>query len=278
MGNSGVLTVLLPPVVGIAFGLKNDRARFGGPVEKPGLQIDWPLDITTRRCYATLSSEGWYRICKTADISGTIIDFYIGRPYGSSPAEAHRISFYVVGGGKSAFLNETSDSNTLLVDKIRCTYGGGFMYFDIYYTASSSNQVLVYFDVYGKGQENQSTVAEQLQDVAPSPSGETVLTEHTFDANMATTITAGIQAGGTVSIPNATKYKSLELIVNTSSSNPAQTRGAVVMVPMNGAIYLPVAAGTTVSYMRVDLSSANVLSFLSSGISGLYIIAINAFL
>ena len=250
----------------------------GDGITTTNATVNGVLDVTTRRCYRTLSSERWYRVCKTADISGTIIDFSIGRPYGSSPAEAHRISFYVVGGGKSAFLNETSDSNTLLVDKIRCTYGGGFMYFDIHYTASSSNQVLVYFDVYGKGQENQSTVAEQLQSVADSPSGETVLTEYTFDSNMTTTITAGIQEGGTVSIPNAAKYKSLELIVNTSSSNPAQTRGAVVMIPMNGAIYLPVAAGTTVSYIRVELSSANVLSFLSSGISGLYIIAINAFL
>jgi hypothetical protein len=198
VGNSGVLTFLLPPVVGIAFGLKNDRARFGGPVEKAGLQIDWPteinntLDITPRRCYATLSSAGWYRVCKTADISGTIIDFSIGRPYGSSTAEAHRISFYVVGGGKSAFLNETSDSNTLLVDKIRCINGGGFIYFDIHYTESSSNQVLVYFDVYGKGQENQTTVAEQLQSVADSPSGETVLTEYTFATNRRALLTTNI--------------------------------------------------------------------------------------
>ena len=183
LNNKATYTVVVPPVVGIAFGLKNDRARFGGPVEKPGLQIDWQLDITTRRCYATLSSAGWYRVCKTADISGTIIDFSIGRPYGSSPAEAHRISFYVVGGGKSAFLDETSDSNTLLVDKIRCINGGGLMYFDIHYTESSSNQVLVYFDVSGKGQENQSTVAEQLQAVADSPSDETVLTEYTFATN-----------------------------------------------------------------------------------------------
>ena len=284
LGNQTIFTTTLPSASGLWYGRGNDRLGLGDVPEGPGFWSAWDahfkgvVDITPRRCYATLSSAGWYRVCKTADISGTIIDFSIGRPYGSSPAEAHRISFYVVGGGKSAFLNETSDSNTLLVDKIRCTYGGGFMYFDIHYTASSSNQVLVYFDVSGKGQENQSTVAEQLQSVADSPSGETVLTEYTFGATMTTTITAGIQAGGSVSIPNATKYKSLELIVNTSSSNPAQTRGAVVIIPMTGAIYLPVAAGTTVSYIRVELSSANVLSFLSSGISGLYIIAINAFL
>jgi len=163
-------------------GEKGDKGDTGNVSSAGDMTVNGVLDITPRRCYASLSSAGWYRVCKTADISGTIIDFSIGRPYGSSPSEAHRISFFVVGGGKSAFINETSDSNTLLVDKIRCTYGGGFMYFDIHYTESSSNQVLVYFDVYGKGQENKSTVSEQLQAVADSPSGETILTEHTFIA------------------------------------------------------------------------------------------------
>lgn len=141
------------------------------------------LDVVDRRCYATLSSAGWYRVCKTADVSGTIIDFSICRPYGSAPAEAHRISFYVVGGGKSAFLNETSDTNTLFVDKIRCTYGGGFIYFDVHYNSSASNEVLVYFDVYGKGQANGTSVSMGLTSVAASPSGETVLTEFSFAAN-----------------------------------------------------------------------------------------------
>lgn len=145
--------------------------------------INGVLDVTPRRCYATLSRAGWYRVCKTADVSGTIIDFSIGRPYGSALAEAHRISLYVVGGGKSAFLNETSDTNTLFVDKIRCTYGGGFMYFDVHYNSSASNEVLVYFDVYGKGQANGTSVSMGLTSVAPSPSGETVLTEYTFAAD-----------------------------------------------------------------------------------------------
>lgn len=147
------------------------------------------VDVVPRRCYTTLSSSGWYRVCKTADVSGTIIDFSIGRPYGSTPAEAHRISFYVVGGGKSAFLNETSDTNTLFVDKIRCTYGGGFMYFDVHYNSSASNEVLVYFDVYGKGQANGTSVSMGLTTVADSPSGETVLTEYTFVANTGGKIT-----------------------------------------------------------------------------------------
>ena len=41
LGNSATYTIIVPPVVGISFGLKNDRARFGGPCEQAGLQIDW---------------------------------------------------------------------------------------------------------------------------------------------------------------------------------------------------------------------------------------------
>ena len=180
LGNSGTYTVLVPPIVGFAVGLNNDRARFGGPVEKAGLQIDWDVDITQRRCYTTLSSAGWYRVLKTADVSGTIIDLYIGRPYGADAAETHKISIHIVGGGKTAFIGETSDTNVLCVDKIRLTYGGGFSYVDIHYNTSSSNEVLVYFNVYGKGQANGTSVSMNLTSVDASPSGETVLKEYTF--------------------------------------------------------------------------------------------------
>lgn len=45
IGNTATYTIIVPPVVGISFGLKNDRARFGGPVEKAGLQVDWNADF-----------------------------------------------------------------------------------------------------------------------------------------------------------------------------------------------------------------------------------------
>ena len=192
LGNSGTHTVLVPPIVGFAVGLNNDRARFGGPVEKAGLQIDWDVDITQRRCYTTLSSAGWYRALKTADVSGTIIDLYIGRPYGADAAETHKISIHIVGGGKTAFIGETSDTNVLCVDKIRFTYGGGFAYVDIHYNTSSSNEVLVYFNVYGKGQANGTSVSMNLTSVDASPSGETVLKEYTFAANRRELLTTDI--------------------------------------------------------------------------------------
>ena len=45
LGNTYTLEVIVPPVVGFSLGLENDRARFGGPVEKAGLQVDWDADF-----------------------------------------------------------------------------------------------------------------------------------------------------------------------------------------------------------------------------------------
>lgn len=188
LGSTTTKMVTLPGASGLWYDRSNNALGLGAPPSRTNLfSCDWDaefygtVDVTNRRCSATLSSAGWYRVMQTKDVSGTIIDFRIGRPYGANPAEAHKISFYIVGGGKSAFLDETSDTNTLCVDKIRATYGGGLMYFDVHYNASSANEVLVYFDVYGKGQANGTSIAMGLASVADAPSGETVLT--TFDFN-----------------------------------------------------------------------------------------------
>lgn len=174
------------------YGATNAFASMYASADTKNWTVGGVLDVVQRRCYATLSSAGWYRVMQTGDVAGTIIDFRIGRPYDANPAEAHKISFYTVGGGKSAFLDETSDTNTLCVDKIRATYGGGFMYFDVHYNTSSANEVLVYFDVYGKGQANGTSIAMGLASVADAPAGETVLTTHNFSANASPVQTANV--------------------------------------------------------------------------------------
>ena len=166
-------------------------------------------DVVDRRCYDTLSSAGWYRVLKTADVSGTIIDLYIGRPYGADAAETHKISIHIVGGGKTAFIGETSDTNVLCVDKIRLTYGGGFAYVDIHYNTSSSNEVLVYFNVYGKGQANETTVSYSLAGVGPSPSGETVLTTYNFasyNSPVGVTNSSNLLTSGTIASSGSMSY------------------------------------------------------------------------
>lgn len=202
VGNSGVLTALLPPVVGIAFGLKNDRARFGGPVEKAGLQVDWDaefngvVDITPRRCYATLSSAGWYRVCaiscnsyaEAIGAAGGILRFAITDSYASYPNDAHTIDL-LLAHNKVTFVNEASAANGYLeIDKIRYTFTGTSPYngyVDIHFLGrGGATYVGISFDYTGIALIRQArVVAQNLQSVGPSPSGETVLTEYTFAAD-----------------------------------------------------------------------------------------------
>jgi hypothetical protein len=45
LGNTFAIETIVQSVVGFALGLKNDRARFGGPVKRAGLEIDWDVLI-----------------------------------------------------------------------------------------------------------------------------------------------------------------------------------------------------------------------------------------
>jgi hypothetical protein len=184
LGNTFAIEIIVQSVVGFALGLKNDRARFGGPVEKAGLQVDWPaefndaVDITNRRCSATLSSSGWYRVLKSANVSGSIIHVSVCV---AEVAEVHEIDF-CVSGTLTKFTNEASVGNQSFVDKIRFTTADTLLYIDVHYNSSSSKTVNINFEAFGYAQLS-NTTAESLQSVADAPSGETVLTTYGFFAN-----------------------------------------------------------------------------------------------
>lgn len=202
LGNSASYVTVVPPVAGIAFGLKNDRARFGGPVEKAGLQVDWDaefngvVDVTPRRCYAILSNEGWYRVCAISFNSydeaigalGGILRFAIADTYASYPNDAHTIDL-LLAHNKVTFVAEQSAANGYLeIDKIRYAFTGTSPYYgyvDIHFLGrGGTTYVGISFEYTVVGLDRQArAVAQNLQSVAPSPSGETVLTEYTFAAN-----------------------------------------------------------------------------------------------
>lgn len=186
------------------YGATNAFVSSFAAVDDKNLTVAGTLDVVQRRCYATLSSVGWYRVV-TFDVrhTGSVIEFYIGRPAPSgTPAENHKISFFMNGGGLSSFVDETSRASTVLIDKIRLNYVGYTGYIDIHYTSSSTNDVFVYFNVYGKLQQAGTTVSMGLVSVADSPSGENQGLLYTFAAN-----TSGTSA------PTAGTYAS----VNTGS-------------------------------------------------------------
>lgn len=191
--NAAVLTINVPPITGFHLGFKNDRARFGGVCEKAGLQIDWPteinntLDITPRRCYATLSSAGWYRVMKISGNRGawsSAVDFCVTRAFNNTNNEVHSVKMLRTYTEAPSFVNEASKTNALNVAAIRYTVdSNGIGYVDIRYDANSANTVIVDFIVHTAPAQQGTFTAEQLQAVADSPSGETVLTEYTFAAN-----------------------------------------------------------------------------------------------
>ena len=188
LGNSGTYTALVPPIVGFAVGLNNDRARFGGPVEKAGLQIDWPVDVTPRRCFATLSSANkWFRAIKIegqnfADGgSGFELDIVIAREYWQSANEIHSIKFQAVS-SNFRFIGEHSTTKNLYIDEIRFVRESNDVgYIDIHYNTSSQNGVYVGFTAHNYWQE--SFTASDLSETATSPVVGSVVTEYVFTSN-----------------------------------------------------------------------------------------------
>lgn len=142
------------------------------------VSINGALDLTQRRCAATLSSTGWYRVLKSANVSGSIIHVSVCV---AEVAEVHEIDF-CVSGTLTKFTNEASVGNQSFVDKIRFTTADTFLYIDVHYNSSSAKTVNVNFDVVGYAQLG-NTTAESLQSVADAPTGETVLTEYVFASN-----------------------------------------------------------------------------------------------
>ena len=172
---------------GISANEINDKiSQITGPITIQASEITLSggvPDVVNRRCYATLSSAGWYRVLKTADVSGTIIDLYIGRPYGADAAETHKISL-VENYNNISFANEISASNSMIVDKIRYMQSGSNAYVDIHYNVSTSNLVSVDFNVHTLASlQDDFDVSVALSKVADSPSGETELAKYNFAAN-----------------------------------------------------------------------------------------------
>lgn len=158
------------------------------------LTVDGVLDVTPRRCEATLSSAGWYRVLKYATNDANrpkgnpsfAIDITITKSSTGSGSETHKITLLARWDTTSnglSFVDESSSSYSMVVDKIRYNLNGGNGYVDIHFTANAENVIYVDFNVHCDPALQSAFTAESLQSVAASPSGETVLTEYTFAAN-----------------------------------------------------------------------------------------------
>lgn len=187
---SSTFTTTLPGAAGIWYAQTNDRLGLGSPPEYANtIRSDWVPDIVPRRCSATLSSPGWYRVLRyTAGTATNVtggVTFSVDFTLFEQARECHKVTLNGIYDGGFGFGNEYSVSNVSFITKIRYTYDSNYVgYVDIYYDHSSSRPVTCYFDVHIRANSYHARfVAESLQSVAASPSGETVLTEYSFAAN-----------------------------------------------------------------------------------------------
>lgn len=221
IGNTYSLEVTVPSVVGYAFGLKNDRVRFGGPVRRPGFECDFPaqfdstVDVIQRRCSATLSSAGWYRVflysstnddelagSKSANIRITITrEGIVGNSFRN---EVHFIDFSLAY-GSYIFSNETSVTQSFAIDKIRYGYDltNHFGFIDVHCKRNDSNPITVSFNVATDLETQGEMASVEPYSVADAPSGETVVTTYTFNKNNGNPLVFKSQYYASVSLYNA---------------------------------------------------------------------------
>lgn len=155
-------------------------------LDKTGGTVTGLLDILPRRCYASLSSSGWYRVLTVADHGRAnrswMADINITREFRNENNEVHSIKLMAVFDSFS-FADEHSKTNSLGVDKIRYTNNGNTGYVDIHYSLSNENIVAIDFNIHVRPDTQPAFTANTLGRVADSPSGETVLSEYRFARN-----------------------------------------------------------------------------------------------
>ena len=192
LGSTTTIKTTLPGASGLWYDRENNALGLGAPPSRANLfSSDWDaefhgtVDVTPRRCSANLSSSGWYRVLRIgrpASATSRVIELTLTRVYSYTDNEAHRIKF--IGTYNSfEFVDETSKSNTQVIDKIRYTKDSDYGYIDIHYSVSVRNWVYADFNVCSDGDVKASCVSESLQSVADAPSGETVQITHEFMAN-----------------------------------------------------------------------------------------------
>lgn len=245
----------------------------GDGITTTNATVNGVLDITPRRCYATLSSAGWYRVMKIAGNRGawsSAVDFCITRAYNNTNNEVHSIKMLQTYTVAPSFVNEASKSNALNVVAIRYTVDSdGIGYVDIRYDANSANTVTVDFIVHTAPEKQETFTAEQLQEVAASPSGETVLTEYSFSVNTNGDVTSSFST----SKGSVYAYRSGDMVTVTFVGNSTTwTEDEVFMTIADGirpAMSIDVVAyiGRQAVIVRIN-QNGNIVLWIGSTLTG----------
>lgn len=261
-----------------------------GDYTNTDLTVDGVLDVVPRRCYGNLpttgNGAGWYKVMDFTGWSSTApnwavslaIDFTILRAYNNNNNEIHKISF-IARYNNMSFVNETSSSQTLLIDKIRYVRDGNNGHFDIHYATSSSNTCIVDFVVHFDPTRYGAFTAVTPTKVDDSPvSPATVLTEYTFAANTEGTITtpsAGVSGSQIIdsNCRRSGKVVSYHMsISSTSSSEISVSNGSVLATGLVPPDYMVITMGhywydTSKAGLRCQVTTAgNLQVYRDSGV------------
>ena len=263
---TGAAAGSIPPLV-------TDSIQTGDIDASGDVTVGGVLDVTNRRCYANLSSAGWYRALNVTGgfgggVRSFVVDINITRSYDNTNNEAHCVKLLCVYNGNSIFTNEVSKSNALIIDKIRYNNdSGGNGFLDIHYAGSVTNETSVDFTVHVNPQSQERFTVRPLDPVADSPSGETVVKEYTFAANTDGTITTpsvGV-SGSQITDSNSRrsgKVVSYHLsISSTSSSEISVSNGSVLATGLVPPDYMVITMGhywcdTPKSGLRCQVTTA----------------------
>lgn len=264
LGNSASYVAVVPPVVGISFGLKNDRARFGGPVEKAGLQVDWDaefngvLDVTQRRHSATLSTAGWYRVA-SCSLSGSSIEVSVGTA-GEQIVDAD----VLIARSSIAQIVVKNAQSSNIISGMRVMLGDGSFHIDIQKADSTSVTVSVDLTPHGNARIPGNLTAASLTSVYNDPSGETRLaiisiTKKTTPLSSPTsTITYGTIANSTTFSYTATEscwfYYTPVLQAGTSGGFEVKLNNTILASYTSGE-----AIGVNVAVIPVPMQKGDVL-------------------
>lgn len=260
----GVSSGTVPPLV-------TDSIQTGSMTASGNVTVNGVLDVTNRRCEATLSSAGWYRVLTVSGGIGNAnrsfaIDINITRTFNDSNNEVHYVKMLKTFNAIPSFENEASKTNSLVVDKIRYTIDSNSNgHLDIRYNASVSNDTAIDFTVHTDySYQYLFTAANMTYMGTADPANETVLAEYKF-----TTITGArvVHAQSSTSFGDA--IATIKDIIgdneitwagnaaNNLHNSISSTTNGVVNVPSGGPVFFAIVGKASDSYYAAELFSYN---------------------
>lgn len=152
------------------------------------------VDVIPRRAYAILNATGWKRIINynanssynAQGQSGQAVDICVLR----TGAENHSVTMRMNSSGSISFVDESSKSSSLVIDKIRYTYDGDNIgHVDVHINSGSSYYYGADFIVHAVSEaQSKLWVSADFESVLDAPVGETIVTTYTFSAKTPKTI------------------------------------------------------------------------------------------